>query len=300
MGINESLIFRTRRKNIQPYLFFLPAGLALVVIVIFPIVYSLVVSLLDIKIIQNTPPSFVGMRNFLKAFADRNYLISFSNTFIFVAFVVSFELLVGMGLALFASLRIPGIRILRTILIVPAILAPIVIGLMWRYMCFKGTGILSYLLSLINLEPASGILGNGLWASFAVYFADIWEWSGFMALIFLAGILSVPDDLYEAAKVDGASSFKMFVRITLPMMKPTILIALILRTMDAFCVYDIVWALTRGGPGMATTMVSYQIYRTTIRYGELGYGSALAWLHMAVVVFVSIIYIRIAYKGEKI
>jgi multiple sugar transport system permease protein len=300
MKFDEKIQIRHKRRNFQPYIFFLPAGLALIIIVIFPIVYSLVVSLLDIKIIQSGPSNFVGLKNFLKAFSDRNYLISFRNTFLFVGVVVSFELLVGMGLALFASQNIPGIRILRTILIVPAILAPIVIGLMWRYMCFKGTGILSYLLSLINFEPDTGILGSGIWASFAVYFADIWEWSGFMALIFLAGILSVPDDLYEAAKVDGASSLHMFLRITLPMMKPTILIALILRTMDAFCVYDIVWALTRGGPGMSTTMVSYQIYRTTIRYGELGYGSALAWLHMAVVVFVSVIYIRVAYRGEKI
>lgn len=287
-------------SKISPYLFFLPAGLVLIAIVIFPLIYSLIASLLDIELIQVTSPNFVGLQNFFRAFKDHNFLISLWNTLLFVMVVVTVEFIIGITLALFATVEIPCVGILRTILIIPTILAPVVVGLMWRYMLFKGHGVLSYLLYLINLEPETGILGNVIWARIAVYLTDIWEWSGFMALIFLAGILSIPNDLYEAAKVDGASRFHIFWRITLPILRPTILIALIIRTMDAFVVYDIVYAITRGGPGMVTTMVSYQIYRTTIRYGELGYGAALAWVLMIIVVLISLVYIKVAYRGEKI
>jgi len=294
-------IYAGRKKSMLiPYYFFLPAGLVLIAIVIFPLAYSFVVSLMDTKLVQPGVPQFVGFKNFIRAFKDKNFLTSMCNTLLFVAVVVIAEFIIGMFLALFSTVKIPGIGVLRTTLIIPTILAPVVVGLIWRYMLFKGHGVLSYFLYLLNLEPETGILGNVIWARIAIYLTDIWEWSGFMALIFLAGILSIPKDLYEAARVDGASSFYIFRRITLPILKPTILIAVIIRTMDAFCVYDIVYALTRGGPGMVTTTVSYQIYRTTIRYGELGYGASLAWILMIVIVIISIAYIKIAYREEKI
>lgn len=289
-----------KMSSLLPFLFFLPAGLALIAIVVFPLVYSLGISLMDIKLIQLDPPNFIGLQNFFHAFKDHNFLTSLWNTMLFVLVVVTVEFIIGIALALFATVDIPGIGVLKTILIIPTILAPVVVGLIWRYMLFKGHGVFSHLLYLINIEPETGILGNVIWARIAVYLTDIWEWSGFMALIFLAGILSIPKDLYEAARVDGASKLKIFLRITMPMLRPTILIALIIRTMDAFCVYDIVYAITRGGPGMVTTTVSYQIYRTTIRYGELGYGSGLAWIVMIIVVLISIVYIKVAYKDEKI
>ncbi len=287
-------------SNVTQYIFFLPAGLVLIAIVIYPLIYSLIASLTDIELLKLQSASFVGLENFIRSLKDKNFLISLWNTVLFVAVVVTIEFLIGLALALFVTVDIPGIKVLKTVLIVPTVLAPVVVGLMWRYMLFKGHGVLSYLLYLLHFEPETGILGNVIWARIAIYLTDIWEWSGFMALIFLAGIVSIPKELYEAAKVDGAAPFHIFVRITLPMLKPTILIAVIIRTMDAFCVYDIVYTITRGGPGMVTTTVSYQIYRTTIRFGELGYGSALAWILMVVVVLISIVYIKVAYRREKI
>jgi len=289
---------RSITAGIRPYLFFLPAGLVLVAIVLFPLLFSLIASFFDVTLVDLRLISFRGLGNYRAAFQDPNFLASLLNTIVFVVVVVTMETAIGMALALICSIEVKWIGILRIALIVPTVLAPVVVGLMWRYMLFKGHGLLSYLLSLVHLEPEMGILGSPLLSKVSIYVTDIWEWSGFMALIFLAGILSVPDELYEAARVDGAKRLQIFWRITLPILRPTVLVALIIRSMDSFCVYDIIYAITRGGPGMSTTSVSYHISRTTIRYNELGYGSALSWIVTIIVVLLSLVYIRVAYRRE--
>jgi multiple sugar transport system permease protein len=289
---------RSIPAGIRPYLFFLPAGLVLVAIVMFPLLFSFAASFFDVTLKDMRLVSLRGLGNYSAALRDPNFLTSLLNTVMFVAIVVAVETMIGMALALICSVEVRWIGILRIALIIPTVLAPVVVGLMWRYMLFKGHGVLSYLLSLVNLEPETGILGSALLSKVSIYVTDIWEWSGFMALIFLAGILSIPEELYEAARVDGAKRLQIFWRITIPVLRPTVLVALIIRSMDSFCVYDIIYAITRGGPGMSTTSVSYDIYRTTIRYNELGYGSALSWIVTIIVVLLSLVYIRVAYRKE--
>ena len=289
---------RSIPAGIRPYVFLLPAGLVLVAIVLFPLFFSLAASLFRVTLTDLRLISFKGFENYRAAFHDSNFLTSLLNTMVFVVVVVAAETVIGMALALLCSLEVRGMGILRIALIIPTVVAPVVVGLMWRYMLFKGNGVLSYLLSLVGLEPETGILGSALLSRMSIYVTDVWEWSGFMALIFLAAILSIPAELYEAARVDGAKRFQIFWSITIPVLRPTVLVALIIRSMDSFCVYDIIYALTRGGPGMSTTSVSYQIYNTAIRYNELGYGSALSWIVTIIVVLLSLLYIRIAYRKE--
>ncbi len=286
--------------GIGNYVFLLPAAIVLLAIVVFPLVFSVVASFFDIQLVNLSFRNFVGLRNFLAAFGDRNFLVSLGNTAVFVLVVVSLECVAGLLLAALAMARIPGVAVLRVSFLLPTVLAPIVVGLMWRYMLFKGHGVLSYLLALVGLEPETGILGSITLSRLAIYLTDIWEWSGFMAMIFVAGMMGIAAELYEAARVDGASRLQIFRRITLPMLRPTILIAVIIRSMDAFCVYDIIYAITRGGPGLSTTSVSYQIYRTAIRNSELGYGSALSWIVTLIVLVMSLLYIRVAYRGQEL
>ena len=164
---------------------------------------------------------------------------------------------------------------LRVSFLLPTVLAPIVVGLMWRYMLFKGHGVLSALLGVFGLEPETGILGSSALSRIAIYLTDIWEWSGFMALIFVAGMMGISPELYEAARVDGASRVQIFWRITLPVLRPTILIAVIIRSIDAFCVSDIISAITRGGPGMSTARRSLSdlSHRHPQQRGAAGTGS---------------------------
>ncbi len=286
--------------GIGGFVFLLPAGLILLAIVVFPLVFSIVASFFDVELLNLGFRNFVGLRNYLAAFGDRNFLVSLGNTVVFVLVVVSLECVAGLLLAALAMAPVPGVAVLRVSFLLPTVLAPIVVGLMWRYMLFKGHGVLSYLLALLGLEPETGILGSITLSQLAVFLTDIWEWSGFMAMIFVAGMMGIAAELYEAARVDGASRLQIFRRITLPMLRPAILIALIIRSMDAFCVYDIIYAITRGGPGLSTTSVSYQIYRTAIRNNELGYGSALSWIVTVIVLLLSLAYIRVAYRRQEL
>jgi len=291
---------RSNSAGIGNYVFLLPAVIVLLAIVVFPLLFSIVASFFDIKLVNLRFTDFVGFGNYFAAFADRNFLVSLWNTVVFVLVVVSLEFVVGMLLALLASAPIPAVAVLRVSFLLPTVLAPVVVGLMWRYMLFKGHGVLSFLLAVLGLEPETGILGNIVLSKIAIYLTDIWEWSGFMALIFVAGMMGISTELYEAARVDGASRVQIFWRITLPVLRPTILIAVIIRSMDSFCVYDIIYAITRGGPGMSTTSVSYQIYRTAIRNSELGYGSALSWIVTVIVIIMSLVYIRVAYRRQEL
>lgn len=293
-------LWRSNSAGIGNHVFLLPAVIVLLAIVVFPLLFSIVASFFDIRLVNLKFTDFTGFRNYFAAFSDRNFLVSLWNTVLFVLVVVSLELVVGMLLALLAAAPIPAVAVLRVSFLLPTVLAPVVVGLMWRYMLFKGHGVLSSLLGVFGLEPETGILGSSVLSRIAIYLTDIWEWSGFMALIFVAGMMGISPELYEAARVDGASPVQIFWRITLPVLRPTILIAVIIRSMDAFCVYDIIYAITRGGPGMSTTSVSYQIYRTAIRNSELGYGSALSWIVTVIVLIMSLFYIRVAYRGRDL
>jgi len=291
-------VFKIMRVSLIPYFLIIPAIVILVALIIYPLVFSLSTSLSDFSL-RKTSSYFIGLTNYWDAFHDEEFLISLKNTLGFVAGMVSLEFFLGLVIALLSIGELRGIGFFRSLLVVPFSVAPVVVGLMWRYMAFKG-GIVSYFLSLIGFQPPRGLLGEAFTARVMVVAADTWEWTGFMALILIAGLLSIPQEVYDSGQIDGASNWQTLKHITLPLLKPVILIALILRTMDAFCIYDVIYALTMGGPGSSTNVVSLYIYRTAMRYGKLGYASALSWIVLLVVICISLLYIKIAYGKEEI
>jgi multiple sugar transport system permease protein len=218
---------------------------------------------------------YSGLRNLELMAEDTVFRAAVRNTLVFVVGVVLVEFVLGFGVALLASGLPRGGGLVKTVLIIPILVPPIAIGTMWRLMYQSEFGVINALLRELRL-PTPNWLGDPAIALGSVMIVDVWHWTAFVFLILLAGLESLPAEPFEAAQVDGASTWQAFWALTLPLMRPIILVALMLRTVFAFKVFDEVFLLTTGGPGTATEVISMYIYKVIFRTMELGYGSFLS------------------------
>lgn len=173
-----------------------------------------------------------------------------------------------------------------------------VVGIMWRLLYNPELGTLNYLLELFGFKPINW-LGEPSLALPSVIMADVWEWTPFMALILLAGLQALPRDPFEAAIVDGASPLQLFKHVTLPLLQPTIMVAVLLRMMDAFKTFDLIFVLTKGGPGMSTEVLSYYTYRYGFKFFHIGQASALSYILLAIIIFITQVLMRYLKAGEE-
>jgi len=259
-------------------LMLLPAALLLLVIVVYPIATLFWTSLHSV---DNANPQageqWVGFANYLRAFHDSRFWHSTMQTVIYIVVTVPGALVVGLGLALLANQPFKVQWPVRLSLLLPWALPLVFAGLIFRWFFEYQTGIVNDLLVRVGIDPLSWLSDPTL-ATIAICIAIIWKASSFMALMLLAGLQTIPKSLYEAAEVDGASKWQQFVEITLPMLRPSIFVALIFRTITAIQTFDIPYAMTGGGPGDATETLAMYIHKTTLDFLDFGYGSALAAL----------------------
>jgi multiple sugar transport system permease protein len=281
-----------KRANLIPYLLISFAGIILFALTIYPLFYSLILSLHKWSITKPAPWKFVGLRNYWDIICDLVFWRIVFNTFIFTFSAVTLEFIIGMALALLFNRELRGENTLRSALVLPMMVPPILVGLLWLFMYKKDFGIINNMLKLLNIEPIPW-LSRPFTAMVAIIIADTWQWTPFMFLLLLAGLRSLPQDIYESAKIDGASLWQSFRYITIPLLKPIIAIAVIVRFMDAFRIFDKIFQLTEGGPGISTETISHYIYRHGFRYFNMGYASALSYLALIMIVLFSMIYIRI-------
>ncbi len=297
--VNSSLWSRRWLRKLEPLWFIGPAVLLLMALVIYPLVYSLRHSLehWDLELAPN-PLGSVGLRNYDRILSDSTFWSAALFTVEFVAIAVGVELVLGTALALLLDQRLPGTQLARTLIIMPTAVAPIVAGFMFRYMYFPGNGVIAYLASLVGIPvPDTGVLGSPSWAPPGLEITDIWQWTPFVALVVLAGIQSVPQEIIEAARVDGAGAVSLFWRIIVPQLRFIVAIVLIIRIMQTFNVFDVVFAETTGGPGTATTSLSYLLYLQGMRYYNIGYAFAMAWIITGLAVIFVNVYILVAFRG---
>ncbi|MFW6181949.1 MAG: carbohydrate ABC transporter permease [Spirochaetota bacterium] len=291
----KRLFTPSMKKRRYTWVFFvMPAVVVLLGIVIFPLFFSLSLSLHEWNVIREKEWSWVGLRNFADIlFLDPYFRDSLKVTALYLVGTVPLQLFFGLLVALVLSKitsRIIGL--LRTTLIIPSIMTPIVVGIIWRLMYNPDLGMLNYFLSLLGLPPVNWT-GMPRTALPSVIMADIWEWTPFMALILLAGLQALPREPFEAAEVDGASGFQTFRFITLPLLSPVIIVATLIRLMDSFKTFDLIFVLTQGGPGMSTEIMNYYTYRNGFKFFHMGYASALSWLLVIIVTLISILLVRI-------
>ncbi len=286
------------KRHLGQYLVMLPALLFLAAVSIAPLIYSLVVGLQRYNLMNPDRRGYVGLRNFQLILESPDFWNSLVVTFEFVIIAVSGELVLGLALALVLSRDVPGIGMFRSFLLVPLAMAPVVVGLLWRFMLNTEAGILNYAISALGFDRTD-FLSNTTWAMPLIALVDVWQWSPFMFLILLAGIQALPHDPFEAAAIDGASTWQALTQITLPMLRYPILVAVLLRTIDAFRVYDLIYMMTRGGPVDATDTLSWSVYNDGFRTFNMGYASALSWVMLIIVTGIVTIFVRvIAGRGQ--
>ncbi|MCV3274026.1 carbohydrate ABC transporter permease [Roseobacter sinensis] len=263
-------------NRLTPYLFLAPAALVMTVALLYPIGYMIYASFLDWNPSQRIGEAeFVGLRNYINLLSDAAFLESFFVTLKFAAVVVSIEMVLGVGLALLLDRNIRGMSVLRTLFILPMMIAPIVVGLMWRYMYHPSVGIFNRTLKSLGFEPIPW-LSDGSWAFASVVIADIWQWTPFIFILSLAALQSLPQSAMEAARIDGATGWRQIVYIKLPLMMPVLIVTLLLRLIDAFKVLEVILVLTNGGPGLSTEILSLRISRTASEFRELGEAAAMS------------------------
>jgi len=272
-----------------------PTLAVLLALSIYPLFYSVKVSL------QTGSGEAVrwGVANFARLASDTFFLSALAHTFIYAAIALTFEFLLGLGLAVLLDRPLRGRSLFRSALLIPMMLPPVVVGVVWRLMLNPDFGAVNGTLKGAGVNTAALTwTASPLLAFASVIAVDIWQWTPFMFLVLLAGLQAIPQEPYEAALIDGSSAWQTFRHVTLPLLKPAILIALLLRTMDLLRVFDQIFILTQGWPGFSTEMVILYIYRTAFRFFDFGYAAAMSFVLLLLTNIISISYIRLLQKQE--
>ena len=291
--------FATRRRLTMrlKYKLVLPLALLLSAVMLYPLVYSAWLSLQNYRLTRLNDVHFVGLDNFKFIATDPSFINAMKNTLTFVISAVMIELIIGLSLALLIQKIIKFRGIIRSILLAPMFITPIAVGLMFRFLLNSEIGVIPQFLAKFD------ILFDWFSPDMALYtiiLIDVWQWTPFMLLMFIAGIESLPKTPFEAARVDGAGPWLTFFSITLPMLRPIIVIALIIRALDAFKVFEYVFAITRGGPGNATETIMFYIYQTGFRFFRMGEAAAAAFLLIFVILGLVIAFVKFSRSEGRV
>lgn len=271
-----------------PYLFLAPAAVVLAVALIYPVGYMIWASFLNWNPSQRIGEAeFVRLANYAKLLSDAQFRESFGVTLSFAAVVVSVEMVLGVGLALVLDRELRGMTVLRTLFILPMMIAPIVVGLMWRYMYHPTVGTFNRTLTALGLDPVPWLSDPG-WAFVSVVITDIWQWTPFIFILSLAALQSMPRSAMEAARIDGATDFQTVLYIKLPLMLPVLVVTALLRLIDAFKVLEVILVMTNGGPGLSTEILSLRIARTASEFRELGSAAAMSNLLLVLLMILTL------------
>jgi ABC-type sugar transport system permease subunit len=282
------------------WLFLAPSLIVILGVTLWPILTTLVLSFYDAPTGINQTRTFIGLGNYLNLLKDQTFWETIGRTMYFTVVSVSLELVIGLGIAQLIASRPWGWQFLRFALIIPWAVPTIVNGAMWRWIYSADFGALNgILLQLGLIEHYIPWLTRTDMAMNLIILADLWHVMPFVALILQAALATLPAEMEEAASVDGASAFQRFWFIRLPLLRPAILVALIVRTVDAFRVFDIAYIITSGGPAFKTVTITYLTYLNTFSYGKPGVGAALSFLISIFIIVMAVAYIRFLYRPEE-
>lgn len=264
------------------YLITAPGVVLLTIVILAPIFFSILISFYEYTLINKNFDFFIGFHNFINSLKTPKLYNSIYVTTLFVILVVFFEFCIGFLIAILLNNVNKFRNVYYLILLLPLLINPVVVGLIWRMFLHPQLGIVNYLLSFLNIEAVNW-LGDPTMAFVTIIFVDIWHQVSFMIILLLAGLAAIPEDPYEAAEIDGASKFRQFLDITLPYMRPVIVVTLLIRLIFAIKTYDLIYIMTRGGPGEATDLISYYIYRSAFIGLNLGEASSMSIILLVIV-----------------
>ena len=281
-------------------LFFLPGAIFMCAFLIYPIITMVIDSFFEIGLTGDK--TFIGLENYIHAFTAGGFLKQLKNTLIYIVVAVGVETVIGLLFALFFELNYKGSKVVRSLMMAPLMIAPLVAGLTWKLMMSSSFGIVNELLTRIGILSSSSDI---LWLAdergslLACCIADIWLTTPFMMLMILAGLQGLDSSMVEAAKIDGANMLQQIFYVKLPVIKPVLLTALSVRIIDAARTFDIIWAMTEGGPNSSSETISITIYKTLTRYNDIGYASSMAVIFIVVLVIFTLVFMQSLWNPKK-
>jgi len=276
-------------RNIK-WLFILPAAIFVAVMMIFPLIYTGGLSFTQWSGSATQPAQWVGLNNYTTLLgSDQRFRDAVMRTFIFTIGAVGIELILGLAIALLLRREFRGQNVVKTLILLPMVATPVAMGMAWLLMFEPTIGFANFALRQLHLPPQDWLASTDQ-ALPSLMLVDIWEWTPMIALITLAGLATLPDEPFEAATVDGAGPWQRFMHLTLPLMAPTLVVATLLRAIDALKTFDIIYTMTQGGPGYATETLNIYSYVQGFGYFQLGMASSLLVIFFAIVLGVSLLF----------
>ncbi len=273
--------------------FTLPSILVVVALMAFPVAYTLYLSVHSWFASSVTAPEFVGLHNFRRAFVeDERFRNALWLTMYFTVLATGLQLVLGVALALVLNRPFRAKGLIRSVFLLPMVATPVAIALVWMMMYNPTLGVMNYLVGLVGLGPYKWVSDASIVVP-ALAVVDTWEWTPLITLITLAGLATLPIEPYESALIDGASSAQMFWRITLPLLRPVIIVALLFRAIDCLKTFDIIYVMTQGGPGFASETLNVYTFQVGLFYFHIGYASSLLVILFALVLGVSLLLIKV-------
>ena len=268
-----------------------PAVLFVLTMMVLPVAFTIWLSFNRWTGGVRNDPEWVGLANYERLISDDRFFEALERTIWFTSVAVIIETVLGVAIAVLLNREFMGRGLVRTLLLMPMIATPVAIALIWRLMYEPNLGVLNKVLEAVGLGPSEFVANTDRALAFLIL-VDVWQWTPIIILIVAASLAAQPRDVYEAAAVDGASAWQTFRRITLPMIRPAIVVAMVFRVIDALKTFDIIWVITQGGPGFATETLNIYIYKQNFEAGGLGYAAALLNVFFAIVVGLALLLLR--------
>jgi len=292
------------RRGYFPYLLILPSLVVILGVGMGPFVYNIWLSVVNVEFNKPwIPLRHIGEANYQSVMQSLQTINALKVSLIFTAAAVAIEFFLGLFLAVLMQKNIRGKGIFRTILIVPMLMTPVIVGLSWKLLLFPQLGLLSYYGSVVaekvNIQLPVWI-SDPIWALPTVIAIDVWHWTPFVFIILLAGLAAIPPEPVEAARVDGASRWRIFWTVTMPLLRPMILICVLIRTMDAYRVFDEIYILTKGGPGFMTETMSVYLHRISFYLFRMSQGAAIALLTLIIMILICYAFVRTLRRGAML
>jgi multiple sugar transport system permease protein len=269
-----------------------PAFVILLFLAIGPMFFMFLNAFRTWKLAVPAPPRFCGLKNFMNLIQDGRFGNAFTNTVILMVCGIVVQSLIGLGIALLLKKPFTLRPVVMALILIPVLIAPVVTGLNWKLILNDIFGPLNYVLGGLGLGQPLWISSNRFWGLLSILIVDTWQWTPFVALVLLAGLEGIPNQVYEAADVDGAKPLMVFFKVTLPLLRPMFVLIVLLRTIFIFKIFDPVMILTQGGPGTATETLSLLTYNTGLKYLDIGYAMAMGVLQIIFMIILANIFLK--------
>ncbi len=277
------------------WLFSLPAVILILAVIVFPWLFTLYMSTQEWKI--GGGPEFVGLGNYRDLFRDTRFIESMGHTLYFTVLAVVLPVIFGTAAALVFHREFPWRGLLRTVFVMPMMATPVAVALVWTMMFHPQLGVLNYLLSLVGIGPQNWVYDPGTVIP-TLILVEVWHWTPLVMLIVLGGLAGLPKEPYESALIDGANAWHMFRHITLPLVWPFIMVAIVIRTIDALKAFDTIFVITQGGPGTASETLNIYLYLQAFQFYKIGYASAIVVIFFVIIILLSLLLLYARQKSK--